>query len=80
MKSQNALLYLWLIAGLNFVVGGIIWLAQREELDNSYSSNGDALVWSAIGTNLVGFAALVFVITFATHAIVGAIEENRRED
>ena len=77
MQSQYALLALWATAGVNFFVGGVIWINQREELD-SYRPDPDALVWSAIGTNLMGFAVLVAVVTLAAHAIVGAIEENSK--
>lgn len=79
MSSQYALLALWLTAGANLFIGGVIWINQREELD-SYSPDPDALVWSAIGTNLMGFAVLVAVVALATHAIVGAIEENAKSE
>ena len=79
MTSTYSLFALWAIAGANFLVGGVIWINQREELD-SYRPDPDALVWSAIGTNLMGFAVLVAVVALATHAIVGAIEENAKSD
>ena len=75
MYSLNALFALWATAGINFLVGGTIWLFQREELD-SYRVDPEAYAWSAIGTNLMGFAILVAVVTLAAHAIVGAIKEN----
>lgn len=79
MPSQTALIALWATVGLNFVFGGIIWLSNQG---NQYSSRGrpdvDAITWTAIGTNLVGFAVLVAVVTLAAHAIVGAIEENAK--
>ena len=78
MSSANALVTLWVIVGLNFVVGGIIWLSNQG---NQYSSFGrpdvDAIAWTAIGTNLMGFAILVAVATLVAHAIVGAIEESK---
>ena len=77
MRSGTALIALWLTAIANFLIGLIIWGAQREELD-SYSPDPEAFAWSTIGTNLMGFAVLVFVVTMATHAIVSAIEENAK--
>lgn len=79
MSSQFALVALWVTAGLNFVVGGIIWLSNQGD---QYSAFGrpdvDAIAWTAIGTNLVGFAVLVAVVTLAAEAIVGAIKENAK--
>ncbi len=77
MSSQTAFISLWTTVALNFVVGGVIWLSQREELD-SYRPDPEAYAWSAIGTNLMGFAILVAVVALAAHAIVGAIEENSK--
>jgi hypothetical protein len=77
LSSQKSLLYLWVTAALNFLVGGIIWFSQREELD-SYSPDPEAFAWSAIGTNLMGFGILVAVVALAAEAIVGAIEENSK--
>jgi hypothetical protein len=77
MSSQAAFISLWTTVALNFVVGGVIWLSQREELD-SYKPDPEAYAWSTVGTNLMGFAILVAVVALATHAIVAAIEENSR--
>lgn len=81
MSSQSAFMALWATVGINFVVGGIIWLSNQGD---QYSSLGrpdvDAIAWTAIGTNLVGFAVLVAVVTLAAHAIVGAIEENAKSN
>lgn len=70
MSSQYALLALWATAGLNFFVGGVIWIIQVRD------SEADA--GSAIGTNLMGFAILVAVLALAAQAIVGAIQENAK--
>jgi hypothetical protein len=75
MSSGSAFAVLWVTVGINFAVGLFIWFAQREELD-SWSPDPEAYAWSAIGTNLMGFAILVAVVTLAAHAIVGAIKEN----
>ena len=75
MSSGSAFAVLWVTAGINFVAGGSIWFAQREEID-SYYADAETYAWSAIGTNLMGFAILVAVVTLAAYAIVGAIKEN----
>lgn len=79
MTSFSALFYLRIIAATNFILGALIWLVQRDEVD-SYSPDPEALAWSAIGTNLMGFGILVAVITLATLAIVEAIRENANKN
>jgi hypothetical protein len=71
LTSQKYLVALVVIAGLNFAVGGVIWLSQRGDLL--------ATGWSAIGMNLMGFAVLVAVLALAATAIVSAIEENAKK-
>ena len=81
MSSQSALIALWATAGINFVVGGIIWLSnQGDQYSYSGRPDVDAVAWTAIGRNLVGFAALVAVLTLAALAIVGAIEESTKSN
>jgi|AntAceMinimDraft_6_1070360.scaffolds.fasta_scaffold133479_1 hypothetical protein len=67
MTYQRALAGLWVIAGLNGLLGVGIWVF------------GEDLVELSVGTNFLGFGILVAVIALAAEAIVGAIEDNAKE-
>ena len=77
-SSKDAVTSLWIIAGLNFVAGAILWLVNQGEQYSAFGRpNESAIFWTAFGTGLVSFAIGVVVITLATIAIVSAIRENR---
>ena len=67
MTYQRALAGLWVIAGLNALLGVGIWVVGQD------------LAEFSVGTNFLGFGILVAVIALAAEAVVGAIEGNTKE-
>lgn len=78
MSKDTAFSWLWGTTFLNLVLGAVIWLFNTVALETDnfdYSSDAaNAVLWQAIGSSLWGFGVLVFIVTLATSAIVGAIE------
>jgi hypothetical protein len=80
MNKDQALDWLWGTTFINLGLGALLWLVNSFALDDdNFDSSYDqanSLVWQGIGSNLLGFGVLVFVLTLATSAIVGALSGN----
>jgi hypothetical protein len=78
VNKSTAFDWLWGTTIINLGLGALLWVANYFALANDdfdYSSDAaNAVAWQAIGASLWGFGVLVFIITLATSAIVGAIE------
>jgi len=80
VSKETAFNWLWGTTFINLGVGALIWiynslaLASDERQSMSYLAN--AVAWQTIGSGLWAFGVLVFVITLATSAVVGAIDGN----
>jgi len=80
MSKESAFNWLWGTSILNLGLGAILWGWNSAALSiGDFDWSGEqmnAVVWQGIGSGFWGFGVLVFVITLATSAVVGAIEEN----
>ena len=78
MSKESAFDWLWGTTLINLGLGALLWVINSVALGNDdFDSNSDqmnSLLWQSIGSGLWGFGVLVFVITLATSAVVGAIE------
>ena len=80
VSKETAFNWLWGTTFINLGVGAVIWiynfLALESDERQSMSYIANAVAWQTVGSGLWGFGVLVFVITLATSAVVGAIEGN----
>jgi hypothetical protein len=80
MSKESAFDWLWGTTLINLGLGALLWVWNTVALANDdfdwSSDQANALLWQGIGSGLWGFGVLVFVITLATSAVVGAIEGN----
>lgn len=80
MSKESAFDWLWGTTLINLGLGALLWVINTVALDNNdFDSSSDqvnSLLWQGIGSGLWGFGVLVFVITLATSAVVGAIDGN----
>lgn len=80
MSKETAFNWLWGTTFINLGLGALLWILNSVALENGdfdYSSDAaNAIVWQGLGAGLWGFGVLVFMITLATSAVVGAIEGN----
>lgn len=80
MSKESAFGWLWGTTLINLGLGALLWIWNTVALSNDdfdwSSDQANAIVWQAIGSGLWGFGVLVFVITLATSAVVGAIVGN----
>jgi hypothetical protein len=80
VSKETAFNWLWGTTLINLGLGAVIWiynfLALESDERQSMSYVANALAWQTVGSGLWGFGVLVFVITLATSAVVGAIDSN----
>ena len=77
VSKETAFDWLWGITGINLALGTLLWVVNSVALGIGFDYSSDAansLIWQGIGGGMWGFGVLVFVITLATSAVVGAIE------
>jgi hypothetical protein len=83
MTKRVAFSWIWGTAGLNLLIGGIVYIISSIFLQNANSlqKQVDALAWQESGSEFWSFGVMVFIAGCVTTAIVRSIEagNSRRE-